>query len=126
ASVAENLRVINTLSEPSVRFVALKGLDPAPSAVAYSLIVENAKILVVASNLPALNSAQQYQLWLSRRDDPKIVSGGVFAPDENDRAVIEFSDSELINNISALAVTVEPAGGSSVPTGDRILSTAGE
>lgn len=126
AAVAENLRVINTLSEPGVRFVQLKGLDPAPSALAYSLIVENAKILVVASNLPALNSAKQYQLWLLRKDDPKVVSGGAFAPDEKDRAVIEFSDSELINNISALAVTIEPAGGSSVPTGDRVLSTAGE
>lgn len=126
AAVAENLRVLNTMSEPGVRFVPLKGLDPAPSAVAYSLIVENAKILVVASNLPPLSSTKQYQLWLSRRDDPKVVSGGAFASDDNDRAVIEFSDSELINNITALAVTVEPAGGSSAPTGPRVLSTAGE
>jgi anti-sigma-K factor RskA len=126
ASVAENLRVINTLSEPGIRFVTLKGVDSAPSAVAYSLIAENVKILVVASNLPALKPGQQYQLWLSRRDDPKVVSGGVFAPDEKNRAVIEFSDSELINNISALAVTIEPAGGSSTPTGNRILSSAGE
>jgi Anti-sigma-K factor rskA. len=126
ASVAENLRVINTMSEPGVRFVPLKGLEPAPAAIAYSLVVENAKVLVVASNLPALKPAKRYQLWLLRRDDPKVVSGGVFAPDDNDRAVIEFSDGELINNISALAVTVEPAGGSSLPTGARVLSTAGE
>jgi anti-sigma-K factor RskA len=126
ASLAENMRVINALSEPSVRLLPLKGGEAAPATVAYALVAENSKLLMVASNLPVAEPSKRFQLWLHRRDDPRVVSGGVFSADDNKRAVVEFSDSELINNISAVSITEEPAGGSPAPTGAKILSTLPE
>ncbi len=77
--------------------------------------------VVIAWNLPALQASQTYQIWLI---DPqgKRTSGGIFTPqtDLPFTSVSVLSPGSL-SNFTGIGVTVEPAGGSSQPTGKRIF-----
>lgn len=77
--------------------------------------------LITAWNLPSLQADQTYQIWLI---DPQggRTSAGIFTPDTE----LPFTTASIIastdlSNYVGLGVTVEPAGGSSQPTGPRIF-----
>ena len=48
------------------------------------------------------------------------LSGGLF-PGGGQQRIVEFRDAQLAADITALAVTDEPAGGSTLPTGHKFL-----
>jgi anti-sigma-K factor RskA len=120
-SIADNVSLVNLLSTPGARLLSLHGQEAGANAVAYSLIVEEQKLVLVASNLPKPSPGKDYQLWVIRTSDPKIVSGGTFNPEDSDRVIVEFSSGQLVSEVSAVAVTEEPAGGSDGPTGPKVL-----
>jgi anti-sigma-K factor RskA len=91
---------------------------------AYAVVVENSRLIFVASNLPSLVQGRQFQIWMIRKQDPKIVSAGVFSPDGNKRAVVTFENKSLVSDVSSVEVTEEQEGGSSVPTGIKILESS--
>ena len=70
----------------------MKGSGTAAHCTAYALIVENSKILLIARNLPKLDEQRQFQFWVVRKEEPKIVSAGMFTPGDDNRAVLEFED----------------------------------
>lgn len=77
--------------------------------------------VLLAWNLPVLQAGQTYQVWLI---DPqgKRTSGGTFnaQPDLAFTSVSVFSPTSL-SSFTGIGVTVEPAGGSSQPTGKRVF-----
>lgn len=117
-----NGRILSVLSHPGVRLVPLKGAEIAKGTPAYALVEEGSRLLFIAANLPKLPEHEQFQLWLLRSQDPKIVSAGTFAPDEDGRALVEFADPTQVSDLTALAVTEEPKGGSVEPTGAKLLA----
>ena len=121
--LSDNMRLVSALSSQGVQLIPMKGLESAAHSVAYSLVLPNSKLLLVASSLPNLPPSREYQLWLLRRTEPKILSGGVFNVDEANHALVEFAEGSLINEIEGISVTEEPAGGSTAaPTGPKVLS----
>jgi len=50
-----------------------------------------------------------------------MISGGVFAAGDDNRSVLAFDDPSFISHISLIEVTDEPRGGSSQPTGAKLL-----
>jgi anti-sigma-K factor RskA len=122
-AVSQNERLLNVLSHPGVGFLALRRAKADTAAVAYALVVQNSKILVLASYLPKAPAGLEYQLWLTRNADPKIVSIGTLDPDDSGRAQVEFEDDDLVSGVSELTVTEEPGGGSKAPTGPKIFIT---
>jgi anti-sigma-K factor RskA len=68
---------------------------------------------LAAADLPVLDADHEYQLWLIDAD-AEVRSAGVFAPHDDGtfdgRMPIEVEDAE------ALAITVEPLGGSEQAT----------
>lgn len=60
---------------------------------------------------------QVYELWLIRADGPRPAE--VFRPDEN-RQVVHVLTTEL-SWVQAVAVMIEPRGGSPRPTSDPLL-----
>ena len=66
----------------------------------------------------------QFQLWLHRKEEPKFVSAGVFTPDDNNHAVVEYNEGSLLSEISFVSITEEPTGGSSSPTAPRLFDTS--
>jgi hypothetical protein len=119
-ALSDNLRLLDALSTPGAHLFFLKGTGIAANCTAYALVVENSKIVLIASSLPKLDHERQFQFWVVRKEEPKIVSAGMFTPDDN-RVVLEFEDPSLISNISLIQVTDEPRGGSSEPTGPKLL-----
>jgi len=117
----ENARILSVLSHPGVRLVPMKGAEIAKSTPAYALVEEGSHVIFVATDLPKLPDQRIFQLWLLRSQDPKVVSAGTFAPDEEGRALVEFADPTQVSDLTALAVTDEPNGGSTDPTGTKLL-----
>ena len=77
--------------------------------------------VLIAWGLPALESAQTYQVWMIAPDGTR-TSGGLFAVS---RAMpytsIIFRAESPMAAYRGIGVTVEPAGGSLAPTGSRVL-----
>jgi hypothetical protein len=117
-----NTTLLDALSIPGAHLLPMKGSDAAAESTAYALIVESSRILFVASNLPRPAAGRQYQLWLLRRQEPKLVSAGVFTPDAENRALVDFGEPSVLSDISEVDVTDEPSGGSEAPTGDKLMT----
>jgi anti-sigma-K factor RskA len=123
-ALAENTKLLNVLSSPGAHLFPMKGSEAAADSTAYALIVESSKMVFVASNLPKPPDGKQYQLWVLRRQDPKMVSAGVFSPDDKNGAVMDFDTSSVLSDIADVEVTEEPAGGSEAPTGNKLMGAA--
>lgn len=119
----ENSRLLRALSAPGARLFSMKGVGAAADSIAYALVVENSRVVFVGCNLPKLPPSRQFQLWLIRQEEPKTVSAGLFNADDASRTVVEFDNPGVTSDISSLAVTDEPEGGSDAPTGNKLLET---
>jgi len=118
----EGRRMISLLSSPGTRLVPVNGTEAAPKARGYALVSEKNRVLFFANELPPLPGGRVYQLWLIRDKSPAIVSAGVFQPQATRSAQVEFAQADLIQGVTAIAVTDEPAGGSVSPTGHKLLA----
>lgn len=121
SQISQNLQLTNLLSTPGTRLIPVVGSEAAPQSHGYALLTPDHRLLFFASSLPALPNGREYQLWLLRSRSPGVVSAGVFQASSNGTGEIEFSNPALANSISSIAVTDEPAGGSKLPTGHKIL-----
>jgi anti-sigma-K factor RskA len=126
SEVADNLNLLSALSTPAARLFLMKDSEAAPYCTAYALIVDKSKLMLIASKLPRLDNQRQFQCWIMRKKAPKVVSAGVFSPDEENHAILEFEDPSVLSEISLVEVTDEPRGGSSEPTGRKLLFVSPE
>lgn len=125
-ALAANTQLLDALSSPGAHLLPMKGAEAAADSTAYALIVASSRMLFIASNLPKPPEGKQYQLWVLRRQEPKLVSAGVFSPDERNRAVMNFDASSVLSDIAELEVTEEPEGGSEAPTGNKLMGAVAE
>jgi hypothetical protein len=73
---------------------------------------------------PNLREASSFQAWGRRGpDESKAASLGIFYLDNSShkRWVVKSDDPNLVQQIDAVFVTVEPKGGSQKPTGKQLL-----
>jgi anti-sigma-K factor RskA len=103
-----------------MRAVPLNATDDALRATGFVVISADGDhgVLVVEGLMP-LGESQQYQLWLIR--DGQRTSGAVFSTDEHSYAGTRIRASRSLLDYSAVDITIEPAGGSSWPTGKQVL-----
>jgi anti-sigma-K factor RskA len=100
--------------------VLLAGTDKAPTASGILVINQDGESgTLVVDSLPPLDEARQYQLWLIQ--DGKRSNGGVFSVLPNGYGTLAIYSEQPLNNFSTFGITVEPAGGSPGPTGDKVL-----
>lgn len=76
-------------------------------------------LVFTAVDLPALPPGKVYQLWVVGGQAP--VSAGIFEPDAAGRATTIVEAGRAFPEPAAFAVTLEPAGGVTQPTGDKVL-----
>ncbi len=98
------------LTNPTYQAVTMKGLSPAPDALAvvyWNPATE--EVYLNAGSLPTAPTGKQYQLWAIV--DGKPVDAGVFETTDQ-----QLQKMKQIDNASAFAVTLEPDGGSPTPT----------
>jgi anti-sigma-K factor RskA len=110
---------------PPVEFglpvVELSHTEHAPQGRALLVMSRDSrKGTLVVDGLPALGEEQQYQLWLIKGEDR--TSGGVFAVGQDGYGYLRVSSPEAMFNFDSFGVTIEPAGGSPLPTGPKVLA----
>jgi anti-sigma-K factor RskA len=77
-------------------------------------------VLLIASRLPALRTGQTYQMWvIPKTGAPRPA--GLFRPDDSGGAVHLQPDPLDVTAVQALAITIEPDGGSLAPTTTPML-----
>ena len=104
----------------SMQVVAMAGTEVAPDAEGTLVISGDGEYgTLVVDGLPALDQAHQYQLWLIR--DGQRTSGGVFSVNEEGYGALLISSEAPLSSYPSFGITVEPAGGSPGPTGDKVL-----
>ena len=120
-SLWQRLNQLEFITSPGgMRAIPLSAPDAASSATGFVIVSgdgENGAL--VADGLPPLGIDQQYQLWLIR--DGQRTSGTVFSTDEESYGGMRIKVDGSLLEYSAVAVTIEPAGGSPQPTGVQVL-----
>ena len=113
--------VLDILGAPETKRVRLVSSPSKP--VPEGKVFYNARLglLFFASNLPPLEDRKTYQLWLLVSVDVSPISAGVFQTDARGEGSVLLPNLPPNVPAWAFAVTVEPAGGVSTPTGHKIL-----
>ena len=107
-------------SQPEFQTVNLSGTTSAAQAVGMLVISPDGQSgSLVVDRMPALADNQDYQLWLIK--DGERTSGGVFHSYSNGYGVLWIHSDEPLINYTEVGITVEPSGGSPVPTGEKII-----
>lgn len=116
---AKDLRVVDVMDVPGA---------PATATSLGRMFIADQRVLVFyAFDLPeakqVLASAKSYQAWGYNSNERRgYTSLGLFYQDNNNhRWVLHFEDPEIIREINAVFVTVEPPGGSQRPSGQQLL-----
>lgn len=117
----QNLRLVADLAEPGTRVVPLAGTESAPRARGYAVITADNRITFYQAGLPSLPANRTYQIWLIRNRGVPVVSGGLFVTNGARQTQLELTAGSLANNLTGIAVTSEPSGGSNLPTGNKLL-----
>jgi anti-sigma-K factor RskA len=116
ADTAEDLAAL--VARPDAVTFKLEGADHPGINVVFS--PEEGRAALLADGLERVPDDRTYELWAIRGGSPDKVALFNADPDGALRTTIDTDLGEP----DALAVTVEPAGGSPAPTTDIILSTA--
>ena len=104
----------------ALQVVNLAGTDIAPDATGMVIIsLDGEHGTLVVDRLPSLNPELQYQLWLIK--DGERTNGGVFSVGPSGYASLWVGAPIPLGDYDAFGITIEPAGGSPGPTGDKVL-----
>jgi anti-sigma-K factor RskA len=74
---------------------------------------------LTVENAPVLDATQQYQVWLIKNGER--TNGGVFSVNDSGYGVLQVYSKQPLEIYDSFGITIEPAGGSPAPTGERIL-----
>lgn len=106
------------LAYPDTKSLPISGANIAGTLL---LDKEHNAAVLIAWNLPPIAESQIYQIWLI---DPSggRTSAGLFRPETGQPLTSQsIFSAQTLSSFTGLGVTVEPAGGSSQPTGSRIF-----
>jgi anti-sigma-K factor RskA len=109
------------LTAPGAQMAQLSGTNVAQQASAkLAFDPQTGRAMLFAYNLPPAPAGKAYQLWYIA-DLAHPVPGGVFNTDARGGAVLRDQVPAAGRRASVFAVTLEPQGGTSAPTGDKYL-----
>ena len=122
--LGDRLRLEKLLSAPDLRLTRLAPLAPAPGAHAIVAISATNKAAVFqAAGLPATPAGKIYELWwITKEHGP--VPAGLFQAEDGRPVVAPVAPPPPGEHVLLSAVTLEPAGGVSKPTGAMYLKGA--
>ena len=97
----------------------LQGTGAARDVRGEVVRIGDERAVLVAENLPSAPEGKVYEAWLMRDDVPEPA--GLFEP-SRDGGVAAAPIEGSLRDADAVAVTVEPSGGSSAPTSEPLLT----
>jgi anti-sigma-K factor RskA len=98
------------------RLVELKATGPAHGAKAQVMIYAGDRAVLMAEDMPRVPQDKTCQIWVIEDDVPK--PSGLFKPGDELVAVVVENP---VSRADAIAVSLEPEGGSKEPTTDPML-----
>lgn len=110
--------VLSMLSYPTTQRLAINS-----DQVVGSLLLDEDRDIValIVWNMPELAETQTYQIWLIDPQGDRL-SAGLFRPEGEQAYTTQIVfPKQSLSNFTGIGVTVEPAGGSQAPTGERIF-----
>lgn len=120
SEVERKEELLTILEARDVDLILMDGLEVNPTG--YGKVVwdkENGQALLQVANIPSVPTAKEYQLWFVVNNQP--ISAGVFSVNDPEQDNF-FKISEFRQGgAGAFAITLEPEGGSPLPTGDMYL-----
>ncbi len=123
--LARDRHILGVLTDPdAVRVNLTTSKVPATPTARATYEQKSGTLLLLASNLPALQPAKVYELWLIPADGSKPLPAGVFSPDARGNASLLVSSLHGAVAAKAFGITVEQAGGSETPTLPILLAGA--
>ncbi len=122
-TLQRNGRALVMVTDSSATVIHLPAISGVPQQIHGSYRGKpGTPIAVIAlDNFPAALQGMTYQGWVLERG--KWVSVGTINPDANGRGVLIAESPDLATAPEAIQVTVEPVGGSPVPTGQVIIAS---
>jgi len=122
-SLASEVAFRELVSHPETRVASLAGLAAAPGARARVVWHPGRReAVLVASGLAPAPAGKAYELWIIAKAAP--VPAGVFQVDAQGRVVFRLPAGLEFAGVRTFAVTVEPEGGTTAPTGAMVLAGA--
>jgi anti-sigma-K factor RskA len=114
--VAENQ---NAVQQPAQQptMVRLQGSGGMQDVRAELVRLEGGRTVLVADGLPPVEEDETYQIWVISGEEPR--PSGLFRPGEE---MVTVPVEGTLRGADAVAITVEPEGGSPAPTTDPMLS----
>jgi len=104
-----------------MKAVALQNTGAAPDGSAFAIVSGDGKNgVLVVDHLPELDASKEYQVWLVR--DGETTGAGTFSVDEDGYRGMRLAAPDSLLSYASVLVTVEPAGGSTAPTGKQVLN----
>jgi len=120
APLALYTAVINLLRDPSTRDVALRGVGPGAGAAGRFLWNESGEGHIFVANLPSATEGKAYVVWTIARGKPPR-SAGVIQTDAAGSGGLHIYPGRSDHPVQVFAVTLEPSGDVSAPTGPTVL-----
>ncbi len=109
--------VMATITDPSALRVTLTKAQTAPVPQARATYVADKGVLIFqANNMPTLEPAKVYELWLIPANGSSPIPAGTFQPDQRGYASIMMPPLPKGVQAKAFGVTIENVGGSQTPT----------
>ena len=122
AGKAWSTQVVAFLQEGPFRQVELRGVDPgAGNATAVAFYAPDRGLMVLARSLPLLDQEKCYQLWSLHKAGPAIMSVGLLKTDASGTGFLYAPPSQELRQLTGLAITDEPKGGSPSARGHKLL-----
>jgi anti-sigma-K factor RskA len=114
AATDQSTQVRQILAAGDLRRIDLAGTKVAPAATGRAFWSQTEGLVVAFANLPATQTGQVYQLWVIPPGGTPIDAGLLeLQPDGRALTLARSGTSERVGTV---AITLEPAGGSPVPT----------
>jgi anti-sigma-K factor RskA len=115
-------QIESLLRSGSVQQIELRAVDlAAGKAFARVLYSPQGGLLLVADSLPKLDHEKCYQLWVIRKGAPAILSAGLLQTSDDGRGFLLAQPSSDLAQLTGLAITDEPKGGSVSARGHKLL-----
>jgi anti-sigma-K factor RskA len=108
---------VQDLQASQQRTIVLEGSGVAEEVRAEVVVLEGGRAVLMAENMPPVPEDRTMQIWVIEDDNPK--PGGLFEPDDK---MVAVAITHPLRGADAIAVTVEPDGGSRKPTSHPMLT----
>jgi anti-sigma-K factor RskA len=116
----QRLEGLRSTQANQLRTIPLHGTESMPGATGLVIMSLDGRWgTVVIDDLAVLGDDQEYQLWLIRNGDRD--SGGLIAVNPEGYGWLYVHSEESLASYTSFGITIEPRGGSSSPTGTKVL-----